>query len=1364
MKGYRFSAVICILLLFICSAQGREGYKFRSISPEGGFSYDGVTAIQQDREGFIWIMMDNEIYRFDGYTYKPYSPYFKRTDASKEWIFRNITVCHNGTLLINTNQGIFKYIDTSGEFIEIADIKTDELMTDPGNNLWIRQQDVWRILDPVTREVFTPSVDGEQASCLSNVYCTADGNLYVFGYDGKIYRYDDARKAFNRCAVLPLADGKIFAAKAHKGKLWILHEQQGLCQVDLHRFVIEKRYDIFKDGLSNPCRSFYMDKEGRCWLGTIDGICMFNPETEERSHYKRSDTDPFSLPGNSIWTISDDRIGNIWIGAYAGVVCYVNPDEKNAFETYRTNNSQLSHTPVSAFAEDPESIWVGTEGGGLNRIHKKTRKFQHYTDDQGTERLAFNHIKSLVTDHQANLWIGMYTGGMDCLNTRTGQIRNFKQEKNKNSLKYNNIRKLVAEDGKGLWIAYQSRKLLVSYYSFETDTFTHIDFSEGNEEAYIFDLLRGRENQLWILTGEKIYLLDIKSHAVRAIKYGDDTFMDFHTGCLDASGNLWIGTIGNGLIKYDVNTSEFTSYKELLNRNVSSIFNICYDMKEHLWLGTDNGLIRFDISRQTISKYDKKDGVQGRLYYPLAAMKGADGRLFFGGTDGFTIVYPENISANTHKPNVIISDFYTDYTPVKMNFSNVSGKKEIVLRYDQTNFGIQFSSDNYLIPEKNRFKYRLRGYDDRWTETDANNRNAVYSKTPPGTYYFEILAANNDGLWNDTPTVIKIRRQPAPWLSGPAYLAYLLLTAAVIYLMIRHYHARKKREMQRYLENLENEKKEELHQAQLRFFTNISHDFRTPLSLILASLEKLRMEGLKEYDYRILNSNAKRVLNLVNELMDFRTVESGKMKLEVRPIHVNCYIRELGADFTDYATQKQIHYQILCDPALPDELYIDKNIFEKVVMNLLNNAFKYTPKGGQVSLETHSGIFCPAYQNSFIVKGDHSPEDTFCIVVRDSGVGISKDSIQFIFERFYKVNTTHFDSHLGSGIGLALVKSLVLLHRGMISVFSERGRGTDIAVHFSKDKGLYEEEHFLRNDAALGADEEGPPAEEEEDAEIHKMLENDLDQIRQKNKKRILLVEDHDDLRRIIAHYFADEYEVIQAEDGMKASALLSEKMIDLIICDIMMPRKDGITFGKEVKKNIETSHIPLILLTAKTSLESKLEGADSGADIYFEKPVDLQLLKLSVRNVFKQQQQLKEYYAKNYFADSAELSSNEKDAKFMQEFVRIIEENLDHTDMDVHYIASQLSMSRSKLYRKIKTMTDKSIIEFILSYKMKKAARLMIEDDISLRQIMDRIGIESQPYFTNAFKKEFGETPSAFIAKHRKKTAPNDSGKKKND
>ncbi|MBL7970159.1 MAG: response regulator [Prolixibacteraceae bacterium] len=1102
-----------------------------------------------------------------------------------------------------------------------------------------------------------------------------------------------------------------------------------------------------------------MDRNGQFWIGTQRGLYLLDPDSEQYILYKKSRFDTFGLPDNSVWTIEEDRQRNLWIGTYVGGLCYVDFSERSAFKSYSVRENGLNHNVVSGFCESRSDIWIATEGGGLNKINKQTGEFSSLQHEQNRNSLSSNNVKSLVLDNYNRLWIATFQGGLDCYDMRKNSFRNYRHQKeNPNSLISDNLKKIVAEGDSGLWIVYQYRALLVSFYSFKKDKIEHYRFGDVGGNNYIFDICRGQGDDLWLVTHNRLFLMNVRTGKVSTVSDGQST-LNGQALSIGPDGHVWIGTIGNGLIRYQKQNGEFVALRSILDSNVSSIYSLCWANNNKLWLGTDNGLFSYEPDENKFSRFDKKDGLPGSVFYPLSSMKMSSGELYFGGTNGFTIVRRDKVKRNDFKPQVVITDFLIDNASVQPDSVDspidrvISFVDKITLKYNQANFGFRFSSDSYLIPQKSRFKYRLLGYDDRWVETSASNRTALYAKVPPGDYWFEVLAANNDGIWGETPTRIRIERLPAPWLSPVAYLIYFMLIAGVVTLLLRYYFQQKKLKMQLFLEGVELSKKEEIHQAQLRFFTNISHDFRTPLSLIMATLSKLKQEGADSQYHQLLNSNAQRLLKLVNELMDFRTVENDKMKLHLTWVQINSLVQGISYDFQDYALQRNMDFKVLCSADLCEDIPADKNIIEKIVINLLYNAFKYTPKGRTVSIETLSRLsdFSSEYKYSFTLGEQVDGQEYFAVVIRDSGVGISSESIEKVFERFYKIEENEGDLHLGSGIGLALVKSLVILHRGVIRICSERGKGTDILVAFFKNKeryhesGLTVETKIVANEISFNSDQTDQDLAVDSTVYIHD------DEFLLREKKRILLVEDNDELRSLIASFLSVSFDVVEAENGVEASDILNDNEVDLVISDIMMPLKDGITLCREVKSDINTSHIPFLLLTAKCSIDSKIEGAECGADVYFEKPIDLHLLMLSIQNIFGRQQRLKEHYARNYYVESSELANNVQDNRFLKKLGEIIESRMNQPEMDVNLIATELSMSRSKLYSKLRSITDKSIVEFILSYRLRKAARLMVDENMPLREVMDKIGIESQSYFTRAFKKEFGETPSSFLGKYRK-------------
>ena len=1365
------SKYLLLFLVFIYQASASfatEKYKFRTMSPDGGFYYDGIKAIEQDIEGFIWVMMDYELYRFDGYHYKKYYPYFASIAPTKRWIFNNIASDASGHLYVNTNNGLYRYKRISDRFEKIYDA-VSQVKVDKADNVWIRSKNKWSILDSNTGEVNTPYYD-EKIPVYSNpVFCLHNQDLYTFIYR-EIYRYNYAESRFVLCFTLPnTGSGYIRFAQTHMGKLWVFIDKDGLYKIDLSSFKIEDHYKPLPEYDDSSLRAFHVDKKGNIWLGTINGLYILNPSSRELSLYKHSGTDPFSLPNNSIWEIYEDRQDNVWIGTYSGTLSYVNVNENHAFRTYHTQNSGLNYAPVSAFAEEQDYIWIGTEGGGINRMDKVNGEISGFTLPNN---VTSKNVKSLVIDAGRNLWISTFRGGLDLYDSRQNKAINYKHSKKDScSLLVDDIRKTVLEGDSGMWISYQYHKPEISYFSFRSKSFTHFSLDSIHDYAYLFDILRQGEKTLWAISNEALYQMDTHTRAVEKIIPNDSTYLGLFTFCLDDSGNIWIGTIGNGLIKFDTNTSRFISLKNVLQQDIYSIYSICYD-NGSVWMGTDNGLFCYNIADNQLMKFDKRENTQGQVYYPLASMKGRDGLLYFGGTNGFTVINPKNISYNSYKPKAIISDFFIDHQAVHPNYTLNDTLNCIILDYDQVNFGFQFSSDNYHIPEKNRFKYRLKGYSDSWITTNAQQRTVMYSKVPAGTYYFEVYAANNDGIWSDKPAVIKVIRKVAPWVSLPAYFLYVLTVIGITYLMYHHYAEKKKLEMLLYQENIEKDQKEQIHQAQLRFFTNISHDFRTPLSLILAALDKLRREGLKEYYYRILNGNVQRLLNLVNELMDFRTVENGMMKLELQPLDINRFIKEIANDFIDYARQRNIDFQILCDENMPTDVYIDKNIVEKIVMNLLNNAFKYTPNGKMITI---------------FIRED---ENTVSIGVQDQGIGIAENKKKSLFVRFENLVDKNLFNQASTGIGLSLVKELVEMHKATISVDSRLGEGSCFKVDFLKGKEHYDEEvEFILDDAEapvrMGQVVEIANASLQSETlvtaagpEFEKSSSEEEPLAEDTSKELMLLVEDNQELREFLRSIFTPVYRVVEAADGMEGWSKALKYLPDIIISDVMMPEKDGIEMTRELRADMMTSHIPIILLTAKTTIESKLEGLEYGADDYITKPFSATYLQARVENLLIQRKKLQSFYRDSLMhinmaavpedlPVSAEGESREEnrtepeqeaqpavpdmspnDRKFMDKLVELMEQNMDNGELVVDDLVRELAVSRSVFFKKLKTLTGLAPIEFIKEIRIKRATQLIETGEFNMTQISYMVGINDPRYFSKCFKAQVGMTPTEYKEK----------------
>jgi signal transduction histidine kinase/ligand-binding sensor domain-containing protein/DNA-binding response OmpR family regulator len=1328
-------------------------YRFRTFSPEGGFDYNGISSIRQDSEGTIWFVTDKNLCRFDGYEHRNYNSSFGRFDSDrvKTRCFNGVETDRAGNVFVGSNRGLFVYDRANDSFARISGKTATALHVDRRDRLWVVLDGELNVRDSsgIRRCLF----EGASLSGTVVSFAEDETGLFVASLHA-VYRCGYDSKTFS--VYLRLDPGAEIQSISHRdGKLWVLAANRGLLKIDVSTAAVEREYDFFhrENGGNVLTKMICADSRGAVWIATQQGLYVLDPATEQHARHLHSGANQFGLPNNSVWHIYEDRRQNIWLGTYSGGLCYMNPNEREWLENFAPDESPLNSKVVSGFAESDDALWIATEGGGANRMDKRSGEFTYLTAAANGEGLSHNNVKSLVADGERRLWIAMFRGGLDCYDMRSGKFRHFKHNpRDTNSLVTNDLRKILPAGDSGLWIIYQTGSVVVSFYSFASAAFAHYRLNAAYE--FIHDACL-RENKLW-LAGENLYSLDLDTKETARFSL-DSGPLNGQSICFDGNGDLWIGTIGCGLVRFNVETAEFAVRDEILKWNAYSAFSIVADGNS-LWAGTNNGLFRYETNTGEYRRFNRHDGIRGHGFYPLAAFRSEAGKLYFGGMNGFTQFDPNLLRRNEQKPEAIVSQFHVDdlvLTPEgAMKRDDGTSAGQIVLRYNQSGFGFRFSSDSYLTPEKNRYRYRLKGYDDKWTEVGATERSAFFFRVPAGEYVFEVLAANSDGLWGDAPAQIRIRRLSAPWFSLTAWCLYVAALVATVVLVVRFYDKRKNLEMQLYLEAVDKEKKEELHRAQMRFFTNVSHDFRTPLFLIMAVLDKLRNGGEWSPDCgSILDNNANRLLNLVNELMDFRTIENGKMPLRVCPTDVNRLVRTLAYDFKNIAAQKDIEFRIVCDENLPPLLHADRNVLEKIILNLLNNAFKYTERGGEVTVETHAARegFVARHANSFAVSGDTVADRNFLLVVRDTGTGISKESIKDVFERFYKVNTANFDSHLGAGIGLALVKSLVLLHKGALTIYSERGVGTDMAVQLPLDPAFYDPAFYDVAETVCN-----PSCNELEYSKLPPPINSGTDSVRSSGnklfptKRRILLVEDNDELRRLIADSLSDEFEVSEAGNGAVACEMLKTAEPDMIISDILMPEMDGISLCRAVKGDIALSHVPLVLLTAKTGVESRLEGADSGADLYFEKPVDLRLLRASIHNLFNLRKNLREHYAKNYFADTSKLAFNQRDKEFLERLADITEKNLDRSEIDIAYIASELGVSRAKLYNKVKGLTGKSTMEFILSCRLKKAAALLLESELSIKEVMDRVGIESQSYFTSAFKKEFGETPAAFAKKLR--------------
>jgi len=1354
----KITILICIFFIFsTIKIYSVEDFRFRTLSPAGGLGAEAVQSICQDKNGFVWVVLWDKLLRFDGYNYKNYSEkltgYNKKNTSIQ---FQFINKDSDDDLYLATSVGIFKYDNLLDRFTLFSSNTVLSIIDDANRNLWFVDREI-SIYNKEKKTFSTLIPDNKSDEYQNNVLCTDNsGNVYISSNYGKISVVKGVNKELTSLFSFPKKT-IVMSMRFIKNQLWILSETDGLFVLDINSKEISAKYDFFLNENDNlvPARAFHIDSSKNIWVGTQQGLYIYNPTSKIYSQYVRKSDNPFSIVNNSIWTIYEDAIGNIWIGTYSGGISFYALNDKNNFNTFSLAKYGLPQFAVSSFAKENNNIWFGTEGSGVFKFNANTGAIKSFSHQISKNSLKYNNVKSLLLNNQS-LWIGMFRGGLDQLNLKTSVFKNFSENDPNKRIYSNNLTKIELDNDWGMWIIYQNIGSILTYFSFTKDNSQHY-FLNSKENTTrnenIIDLNKGANDDLWLATSNFIILFDTKQRMTKSfIKIPKETdksaSINIKTICFDGQRNcLWIGTQHHGLIKYSKNGKINIEYfPELLRYGSSSIQSIIKDESGDLWLGTELGLYRFNPESENIFHYDNNDGIQSSLLYPRSVYSDPSGIIYFGGTVGFSYFSSRKIKFNTNKPRLLIADFqvnnqslFADSLLLIKSRMMITDKVELL--YNQNNIGIELSSTNYLMPSKSRYKYRLRGYNDDWIEIDASRRYVSYSKLEAGKYNFEAMAANNDGVWGDIYQ-LNIVVKPPFWLSTLAYSLYLIIICGIAYWLYQIKVRNDQYKNEIYLAECRKNDQDENHQARLRFFTNITHDFKTPLTMILGTLDLVENEeyNIPPIYFESLKNNSKRLLALVNEVIDFRTIENGMMKLKMQSVNFSDTIKNCANEMRVYAYQKNINFKITINP-IKHNILIDVQVVEKIILNLIDNAIKYTNEKGSIHIETFKDIFQfkANYSISYSEGIINTEREMFGFVVSDNGVGISEESIPKVFDRFYRVEDNN-ELHLGSGIGLALVRSLVLLHNGFITIASEREQGTDFIVGLPY---LIGSEQITLNEQKT----EELLIKTEENSNI-----KELNLHISSTKKRILCVEDNNEISVMTTNFLKPYFEVINASNGEEAMVIINSQHIDLIISDWMMPIMDGVTLCKTLKRLPEKSYIPFILMTVRSGASSKLEGFDAGAEAYVEKPINFKLLLATIQNLLNLKENTRLHFAETHFMDSHSNGLSKDNNETFEKLIEIIQKHIAEGEVNIEIIAVEMNMSRRKLYNFVKENTEKSIVEFIRSYRLRLAAKLLLEENKSVKETMSKVGIESQSYFIKAFKNEFGDSPSAFLNKMRNK------------
>ena len=1373
--------------------------RFSHISNEEGISNSTIESIFQDSLGFVWFGTRDGLNRYDGNEIVIYRNDPSDSNSLSDNFIRCIYEDRHHQLWVGTTNGLNRLNREKNNFTRFKHREGDpaslslnlvtSLAEDRNNRLWIgtyggginlfdEQKETFKHFDvaPFPDKNNTDNrVNTIFADHAGNLWIATHSCLYLFNTrDNRFTPYRNTQAVTN-----PSGNTITCIQEDRRGNLWLGTEDDGVFLFD----PIQNGFTRFAHSDKNPgslgnnmIKSLLVDKKGRLWVGCINGgLNLFDPSKNEFFNYQNEPGNSSSLSQRTVSALWEDRQGNLWIGTHRGGV-NVFSQAMEKFNLYRQESasSSLSYNDVRAFCEDNGgNIWIGTDGGGLDLFSRDRHVFQHHRYDPFNEKsLGSDAVLDVMRDREGRIWVSTWGGGLNLLDKSTGHFTRYQNNpKDSNSISSNFVQKTF-EDYEGyIWVATYYGGL--NLFDPKKGKFSRIKDPSGKTSLSgknIVSILEDVEGRIWIGTddgGLNCYY-ETTRHFTHYFNT-EEKMPDLRVLFSDSKNRLWVGQ--KGLYLFDPVRNHFRLFTDKAGLSNEFIKGITEDGQGNLWIATSNGITRFNPETNSFKKFNTGDGLQGLEYESNACLKSRDGEMFFGGINGFNTFYPGNIKTNPFIPPVYITGFQIFNQKINLHekgsplSEDITLTKEITLNYKQSSFSFNFAALNFTIPENNEYAYKLDGLDKEWNFVGKEKKSS-YTNLDPGEYTFRVKASNNDGLWNEEGAAVKILITPPFWKTAWFTILLLAAASAALYYLYK-FKTRLK------LKELEEKKREEIHQVQLQFFTNISHEFRTPLSLITGPLEKLMKENIRpavQHHYATMHRNAQRLLSLINELMDFGKLESGALRLIVMKGNLNSFLYEIADEFREWAEQKEIEFSLDLDsPGFTattntvsadgellvntrQETWFDRQVLEKIVLNLLHNSFKYTKNGGRISLEILPSLssFTPSYANELILKNEFRGSAYAYIRVADNGIGISKESIQHLFERYYRIT----DSHLGSGLGLAFVKSLALLHKGDVYVYSERLKGTEIIIGIPIAESDYEKDEkrmvsFAAGDVRLeGIDNKSVT----ESNNVEKVIPSHPGSFSEDGNHRrspaesILLVEDNDELRQFMKESLEPYYKVSEAVDGKEGLVKTKEISPDLIISDVIMPQMNGTDFCRALKRDIDTSHIPVIMLTARTALASQKEGLDSGADYYFAKPLNMDLLMLTIRNRFEQSAKLRDRYTRESHIEAMELVHSEKDKEFMTRLLEVIDAQLVNPDFDIEHLCNKIGMSRTKLYQKIKSISNQSIGDFIRTIRLKKAVQIMTHEDVSLAEVMYRIGIQTQSYFTKAFKKEFNQTPTQFM------------------
>ena len=1359
-------AVCWLAFLYLPAYSQTNKYHFTAITSKDGLSSNTVNAIIKDRYGFIWFGTEDGLTKFDGLNYTVYRHNPK--DTTSLWaneincLFEDKTgqlwIGTSGSLhLYNRKKNNFRHFKSNSEYNGFTSAIIKSVCRDYLGQIWVATLSGLNRLDPVSGQVTKfqelKSVPVEISSePITTVFEDSHRRMWIGAKHG-LYLYERNSGRFiayspNSHEPQSLAGGIIKAiTEDARGNVWF-GTAGGLSKLlpdGKHFQNITTAGPPNRNLSSNMVYALAPASNNSLWIGTEQGLNVLNLESGIVEHYLPNGRDSYSLSGKSVRCILIDKQGINWLGTY---VAGVNKCDRNlTFFSLKKSNpydiNGLSSRFVTSFAAgNNKEIYIGTDGGGLNVFNTETELFKHikFAGKNGTDL----SILALARTRDGSLWIGTFQDGLFRYNPLTGAVKQFLPGGGISSINHPDIFCLKEDRNGRLWIGTNGGG--VNIYDPKTKTFKYyVSHPHAGYElslplnGYMRDFEEDQYGRMWIAShGSGIAIYDPRNEQFSVLSHLEGNLTSDKINLLyrDHHGNMWAGS-GDGLIKINVLTKKTETFSETNGLADEVIHKILEDDFGRIWFSTNKGISWLDPVHKTVKNYNTYNGLQSGSFEQGAGFRDKQGILYFGGIDGFNYIQPKSIRINRNYTPIVFTDIqigdrFVTSADADVLTEDISVAREIRLNYKQ-NFSISFVGLNYTSPKQNKYYYRLKGFDKDWINAGGKTT-AYYTNLSPGNYVFQVKGRNSDGLWNKDEKSITLIIKPPFWMTIYAYLFYALVAGSLL-LYIRYRGIQKlKIEFKQEEAKREAERLHELDKLKIKFLTNLSHDFRTPIALIMAPVDKLLSQKSEEgttAQLRMIKRNTRRLLNIVNQLFDFRTIEERELKLNLIEGDVIAFLREVGDSFQDLSEKKRIMFVF---KSVLDSLVIkfDPDKLERILFNLLSNAFKFTLEGGKVMLSV------------YLKHNQDEAAQHIVIEVADTGIGMDKNQQEHIFNRFYQNRLSGNIFNPGSGIGLSIVKEFVELHGGKIELKSEPGNGSTFCVTLPAESIVL---------SAFGK--QLPDVIELEDKLVVIEEQKQLVPVTKgKNTETlpvVLVVEDNEDFRFYLKDNLSVQYKVIEAADGKEGWQKALAVHPELIVSDVMMPHMDGIEFSMKLKSDKRTSHIPVILLTASSREEAQINGLLTGANDFLTKPFDFEILDIKIKNILAFNRTLRTTYTKQVKVNTADIPIQSAQEKFLTAVVAYIEENLNNVQLSVEDLSRHMGMSRGSLYNKLLEVSGLSPVEFIRSIKLEKAAQLLEKSDMNIAQIAYAAGFTTPNYFAKSFKSKYQMLPSEYLNNKRK-------------